>query len=202
MSQCCLNSTWHVHIVSLHVKSMCFTLNYPCPCCYPLSISLPVELSLSPSLFSLPLTRCLLTSCAQMAETSRRDWVVMEGARTQTPPNRHARKQARAEHHRLTCYSRVPGLLSQSLALAVFIFPTSIHCVWPHQYETDASNSHVTADKHGLRPERSGIWLFLSSNWISVILYVWLIGKWLDCGFWPRGWGKFVVETGLVQQPS
>ncbi len=46
---------------------------------------------------------------------------------------------------------------------------------------------------------RSGIWLFLCSNRISVsFLCVRLIWKWLDGSFGPREWGRVVVKKRLL----
>lgn len=78
---------------------------------------------------------------------------------------------------------------------------TSTGCIWPHQYKTDASNSLVTADKHGLlhrEGQEFGSFCFLIGLG-GFFLCEWLMGKWLDCRF--GNGAKFVLKTEFVQGP-
>lgn len=164
---------------------MCFTLNYLCPHYYPpLYFSLYLTFFVPLFLFSLSLTRCLLTSCAQMAEKSRQDGFLWS-VHTLKHPNRHARKQTCAAYHRVTCYSRDPGLLPQSLKISpCFHFSPHLFTAYDHINMKQMPQTRMWLQTNmGYGQKRSRIWLFLCSNWISAFLCVWLIGKWLDCNF-------------------
>lgn len=133
------NSNFHIHIVSLYKLSL-FHPELPLSPHSPPSLFLSLSNFPCPPLSFLSLTRCLLTSCAQMAEKSRQDGFGVcthSNAQTDMHANIHAQCQ------RVTCYSRDPGLLSPSrkISFCFHFFPTSIHRVWPHQYRTDAPNS-------------------------------------------------------------
>lgn len=148
-SRPCSSSNLHIHTVSPHTFSPShpeLPLSPPSPPFLFLSLRLTLFVPLLP--FSLPpqMSAHQLRSDGWEEKTG---WIFIERAHT------HA-KQTRTECHTVTCCSRDPGLGSPSLKIfcLFFIFPHLFHRLWPHQYETDAPNSLVTADKHGVWSEK------------------------------------------------
>lgn len=119
----------------------------------PLSLLSPVSLPLVyPPRSFLSLARCLLTSCAQMAERNRWDGFVWRVRALKHPGHTYAHGVWRRDSLQQGSGAFVP----ESKDVFLFSF-SSLPCarrVRPRQYETDAPNSHVTQDKHGLWSEK------------------------------------------------
>lgn len=151
----------------LSVSSVCLTLNYPCPPYHPLSIPLSISLALSLSLLSLP--RCLLTSCAQMAERSRQDGF-LESVHAHKHPHRHTRKQSCTESHRVTFYSRDLALLSLSLKISLCSHFPHLLAAYDHINMKQMPLAHKLQQTNMVYGQRrSGIWLLVGSNRISFV---------------------------------
>lgn len=131
----------------------------------PLSLLSPVSIPLVyPPRSFLCLTRCLLTSCDQMALRSRREGFKWGAHALKHSEHAYARGVWRRDSLQRGSRAFVPE--SKDVILFSFsLLPFPRH-VRPHQYETDALNSHATKDKHGLwsgKVRRSGIWVFFSA---------------------------------------
>lgn len=171
-------------------KSMCFTLNYLCPCSQPHYISLP-PLPFSLSLSFLPHTRCLLASCAQMAEESRLFFfffLLIACTRSNTQTAVHADKHALSVTERPAAAAGIQDFCPTVCTfLSVFIF-RHIH------------SAHMTTSiwNRCLKPtcDYRQTWAMLREGqefgcfWpligLEGFLCEWLMGKWLDCSFWMR----------------
>ena len=198
MSQPCQNPTWRILIVS--PRLVCFSPQITfVPALTPLFSSLHLTFFVPLFIPSPSPTRCLLTSCAQMAERSRRDGFLW---------SKHALKQLHV--HAPTSMQRVSRIDLRQQGARTFVPESEDLPVFSHIYSLCMTTSiwnrcpKLTFDcRQTWATVREGQEFgCFSANWISISpLCVWLIGKWLDCRFSAR-WGQrgFVAKQVWLSQ--
>lgn len=136
-------------ILLLYISSICLTLNYLCPRYHPLTLSFSLCLTLFVPHFPFPLSPDVCSPAA-LRWLRGVDGTGFYRACAHTDTHIHTQS--------ITEWPATAGIQDfcprVSRFLSVLIFSTSFHCLWPHQYETDAPNSQVTADKHGIWSEK------------------------------------------------